>query len=125
MIHIADRFAATNIAVGFGRQEHLAHPGDGLRAALAEIFREPALHVGVDDRARPLSRTFFSRPSQMDLSGKNDDVLERTSLSTRPGACAPSHCPTIPPIDSPHQLILGMPSASMTARTSRPSRSIV
>jgi hypothetical protein len=75
--------------------------------------------------AKPLSRTVFSRPSQMDLSGKNDEVLERTSLSIRPGAFAPSHCPTIPPIDSPHQLILAISSASMTARTSRPSRSIV
>jgi len=84
MIHIAVSFAAANIAVGFGRQEHLAHPGDGLRAALAEIFREPALHIGVGDRRQAF--VVFSRPSPMDLSGKDDDVLERTSLSMRPGA---------------------------------------
>ena len=42
----------------------------------------------------------------------------------RSGALAPSHCPTMPPMESPHQLTFSRPSASMIASASRPSRSM-
>src|SRR5262249_39312567 len=74
--------------------------------------------------AKPLSRTVLRRPSHNDLSAKYEDVFDKISLSMRLGALAPSHCPTMPPIDNPHQLILAMPNASITASTSRPRRSI-
>ncbi len=45
-------------------------------------------------------------------------------LPSRSGALAPSHCPTMPPIDRPHQCTLSMLRSSRIAMTSRPKRSI-
>ena len=39
----------------------------------------------------------------------------------RSAALAPSHWPTMLPMESPHQLVRLMPNASMTAIASRPS----
>ena len=75
--------------------------------------------------ASPLSRMVLMRPFQISLSAKYAEVLESTSFSTRCGALAPSHMPTMPPIERPHQLVFSIFSASSTASTSRPSISMV
>ena len=56
VIHVADAFAAADITLRFGGQEHLAHPRHRLRIEVAEFLGEPALHIGIDDRGQ----TFFA-----------------------------------------------------------------
>ena len=59
------------------------------------------------------------------LGANAADRFDRISFSTRSGALAPSHWPTMPPIDRPHQLNVLTPAASATASASRPSMSIL
>src|SRR5882724_377940 len=73
---------------------------------------------------RPFSRAKRRRSSHILRSGKWLLVLESTMRSKRSGALAPSHMPSMPPIDSPHQLTFLNPSPSSTASASRASPSM-
>ena len=49
----------------------------------------------------PAARTFAARSAQPSAGGRCAEVQMSTSRSIRSGAFAPSHMPTMPPIESP------------------------
>ena len=97
--------------------------------ALTQVFRviryDRRGHGKSNVPPGPYSLERFGRDVLAILDDLNIAKAHWCGLSMRSGAFAPSHCPTMPPIDSPHQFTFPMPSPSRIASTSRPSISIV
>ena len=73
----------------------------------------------------PCRRTVSMRAFIISGGPKYGAVLQSTSRAMRSGAWAPSHMPTVPPIDSPQKRARSMPCASSIRSTSAPSWAIV
>jgi hypothetical protein len=114
------RKVARNGWYGFNKQSWVTRLV-GMRRYLVHTHRRRKVSAPESFASSSLSK----RQSACWRSAKRRSVRTTPTWAMRSGTLAASHCPTIPPMDSPHQLAFLMPRTSNIASTSRPSRSML
>src|SRR6185503_2218358 len=94
-------------------------PGSRRRKSAVNQRGSAPSEIG-DSPSDRTSRILWSQPSAVPIFAA---VFASTSRSTRPRAWTASHIPVRPPRERPHTWARRAPTASRTARASRPSRS--